>query len=745
MPTQRFMIAPLGGQQTDLRPWKIPDEAFEELTNAYVFRGRVRKRFGSSLLSGAVTDSTAPQLSSRLRIKIGTTDVLGDFPLMVVPGVEWNVGQAFSIGDVVYQVVQAGDHVMPDSANSATGSFNTATGQVDFAGADSLTDVYYYPATPVMGFAQFRNGPINNQPTFAWDTQFAYEFSGTGWERLDGEAMAGAATWTGSDSQFFWATTYTPLVSRIPLLFVTNFNAAEPNFMRYWNSSTNQWNNFNPSVIDPAVTAGNNVVTARIIVTFRNRIVLLNTIENNSFSGGQVAYPNRARWSQIGASPANADFMWQAVGLTSGLLDNLQNNEAIVTAQFIKDRLIVYYERSTWELVYTGNDVQPFRWQQINTELGAESTFSEVPFDKVVLGIGNTGIHACNGSNVERIDNAIPDDVFDIHNNNSGVARVFGIRDYFTEMVYWTYPAPGPNTTFPTEVLTYNYKTGTWAYNIDSITAFGYFQQTTNITWANSPQSWSESPDPWNSGQLLNQALQVIAGNQEGFTFIINRDDTSNAQALQVNKIEVDTDPFYLIITVIDHNLPVGEYVQFKTLSGTFVGLNNNIFAVNKVIDKDTFVIYTLNRGVTNGVYYAGSTIARVSNIKILTKQYNFFDREDKNVAISKIDFLVDKTSSGQVTIDFGVSSGSNSMLDDSTDSDAIIGTNVLETSPYADYPLEQQQARVWHPVYIQANGECIQLNMYMNDAQMITPNISLSDFQLHSIIFFATPSSRLQ
>ena len=43
--------------------------------------------------------------------------------------------------------------------------------------------------------------------------------------------------------------------------------------------------------------------------------------------------------------------------------------EQIVSAEFIKDRLIVYFERSTWELAYTGNEVLPFVWQKINTEL----------------------------------------------------------------------------------------------------------------------------------------------------------------------------------------------------------------------------------------------------------------------------------------------------------------------------------------------------------------------------------------
>ena len=50
MATDRFLIAPIdenSGLQKNVLPWLIPDNAFSEFNNAYVFRGRVRKRFGS--------------------------------------------------------------------------------------------------------------------------------------------------------------------------------------------------------------------------------------------------------------------------------------------------------------------------------------------------------------------------------------------------------------------------------------------------------------------------------------------------------------------------------------------------------------------------------------------------------------------------------------------------------------------------------------------------------------------------
>ena len=72
---QRFLIAPYqSGVQTNLKPWLIPDDALAQLTNAYVYRGRVRKRFGSVLLQGSTPTEGYEQLQSRLRINIGMTN-----------------------------------------------------------------------------------------------------------------------------------------------------------------------------------------------------------------------------------------------------------------------------------------------------------------------------------------------------------------------------------------------------------------------------------------------------------------------------------------------------------------------------------------------------------------------------------------------------------------------------------------------------------------------------------------------
>lgn len=921
----RFMIAPLdSGVETYLKPWLIPDDAFQTLTNAYVFRGRVRKRFGSYLMNQTVDDSVA-QLYSRVRYNIRTTDaVTGNFSGFVPlnnsgnPTVTPAIGQMFAIGDTMFTVTALGNPAVLLTTGAATATYDTTTGAFIVVGNNEnpLTSVYFYPSTPIMGFITYETGVINDEPLFAFDENFSYNYTTSlGWTAVTTEnpLSPGSSQWSGDDSQFFWGSTWRGVSNYNSYMFVSNFNT--PDWLRYW--SGNNWN-----YLAPVLNNVYRLLTARIIVPFKNRLICLNTVENKDGSSvatsngstgnftytiptypspgyifGQTficgtniytitnsgsfvtvsstnnaitpvatatfvpatgvltvtgnntnvglpvyffpngganpeSYVNRCRYSQNGNPTAPNGWLDSTPGL-GGYID-APTKEQIITAEFLKDRLIVYFETSTWELVYTGNQILPFVWQQINTELGCESTFSVVPFDKVALGVGNVGIHACNGSNVERIDEKIPDEVFKVSEDNEGVFRVYGIRDYYVEMVYWTFPSDNPDGVYPNRVLVYNYKTGSWAFNYDTITAFGYWQDSKNITWASSDEQWQQAESQWNSGILTSKFRNVIAGNQEGFIFIIDPDLSVNAPALQItNMTIVGTDLLY--VTAINHNLqnetgdttpPTGDYVLINNCQG-ITNVNGIIYEVYAVLDENRFVVKTpTGYPLPGGTYTGGGTVARVSDINIVTKQYNFYVQQGRNVAINKVDFLVDKTQNGQVVVDYNISSGDQSMTEQATQNNAIVGSGILETSPYLTYiytgfstdsmgnanvtlpftfnvnigstfqvgnqiftvvvangalqtngmgtgtynigtgvltftgalplsiinvsglayPLEGTQDRLWHPVYIQADGECIQLNIYMNDAQMRNPLISQSDFQLHAMTFYSMPtSSRLQ
>ena len=67
MAFDRFFIGPLQtGLQQNLRPFLIADDAFDLLQNAYVFRGRVRKRFGSRLMGSGFSSPVTEPLFYRL-------------------------------------------------------------------------------------------------------------------------------------------------------------------------------------------------------------------------------------------------------------------------------------------------------------------------------------------------------------------------------------------------------------------------------------------------------------------------------------------------------------------------------------------------------------------------------------------------------------------------------------------------------------------------------------------------------
>lgn len=725
----RFFIAPYdesSGQQNNVKPWLIPDNAFEVLNNAYVFRGRVRKRFGSRYFANSNSS-----LSSRLRILLAPAGLIITTPINI------EVGQAFSIGNDIFTVVDV-TPPYPKSllSTSAVTATLTAINQITFSAI--AASVYFYPSLPVMGLLTYENSATNDEATLAFDTKFSYQYDNltVGWERIIGAA----AEWYGSTSDFFWGVTWSGVLASERIFFVTNFNQLEPNFMRYFNGAV--WASLNPAI---TAAAGNTLQSARILTVFKDRLIALNTWEGGV---GPLNYVNRARYCQIG-DPLDATAWRQDIAGKGNAID-APTKEAIITVEFIKDRLIVYFERSTWELAYTGNQIYPFSWQQINTELGAESTFSVIPFDKLAIGVGNVGIHACNGSNVDRIDQKIPNTIFDIRNDNAGAQRVYGIRDYFSEMLYWTFPN-NSTITFPNKIFVYNYPTKTWSFNDDSITCFGYFQPSNSILWNSATVYWS-SDVIWNSGSVSSKFQQVVAGNQQGYTFICDTNINTNELVLQINNITLSG--VQTSLQVIDHNLAQDEYIYIDNAVWlvtptpppvlppffTTLYLNTQIFQVLTVTDKDNFTIGP-NASFT-GVYQGGGLISRVSQINIKTKQYNFYAQIGRNSFVNKVDFLVDRTTNGQIDVNYYVSTSSDNLLLNSANTGSLLGTGTLDTFPYPLIPLEATSTRLWHPVYFQAEGEVIQFELTMNSLQMLDPLIRQAGFQLHAMCIYSNPSS---
>lgn len=764
----RFLIAPLkSGLIKALPAWQIPEDAFAELYNAYVFRGRVTKRCGTELMNSSAGTISGDTLRSRLRIKVGTTNGSGNLS-GTVPGSVFSVGQQFSIAltpatDEVFTVNTAGTPaVMLTTGASTVHTFNTSTGAFVINGSTPTTDVYWYPGQPVMGITTYEEGPINNQDSFAFDTQFAYNYLTTGWERMP------TGLWHGNSYNYFWSSNWQDDPDQT-ILYTTNYQVTNPSGasvatddpLWYWDGSN--WFPLTGSAIF-AFLPNNGphdsspyVFTARIIMPFKGRLVLLNTIENDNSGatkgqpgfGQNKQYVNRCRYSFAGSPLAiNA---WYETGEDNagnayaggGVLD-APTKEAIISAEFIKDRLIVYFEQSTWELAYTGSQSDPFVWQQINTELGAIGTFSIVPFDRAVLGIGDTGVHSCSGANVERIDDAIPDEIFEISKKNDNQLRIAGVRDYFSELVYWSFVSvdlDDQNTgQFPDKILVYNYSNNTWAIWDDTYTAFGYFWKNSDVTWASLTDEWQNYDISWSSGVQYSQQRRVLAGNQQGYMVLITRDQDYNAFSYTISDIQYASSYASngnLILTVVNHNMNSGDFVAILDVDG-MDGVGG-IYKISQVTGVNTFTI--IQTDVTGG-YLGRGVLSRVSRVDIWSKQWNPYISKGRSLFLSFIDFAVRKTDLSEITVDYYSSSSQLSSIQAAQATNSLLGNNVLETRPYASRTFEEYQELLWHRIYFQMDGQFIQIRLYWTDAQMTNPGISLADFTLEGLVLSTQPTS---
>jgi hypothetical protein len=763
MPYDRFLIAPFKtGLVTEIKAWMIPEDAFAKLENAYIHKGVVRKRFGSILSGAAVGIPRNAQLNSRLRILINTTDGAGH-AAGVVPGATFGMGQMFNIGDEIFTVATLGAPVnMLRVGGVGLGTYNTTTGAYVFNFCLANTPIYFYPAQPVMGITRYETNDPATSPSYAFDTQFIYRFNGAAWNR------DGTLVFHGGDSDFFYTCNWTGITPGLIAMFVTNFNATvgapaagDDPMYTYKNGA---WTEFRPVIKVIANVVDDYVQTARIIIPFKDRLLLLNTIERNVTTGLNTQYQNRCRFSHNG-SPFPADVpnnvaaavsnAWLAPKetWTIGAVTKLYNgagyidaptSEEIFAAEFIKDRLIIYFERSTYELAYTGNQILPFVWQKINTEMGSRSLKSVVPFDKAIFAVGRTEIHGCTGANVTKIDDKIGDQTFEIRNANYGLERISGIRDYELEMIYWAYPSTGANIfsqTFPNKVFIYNYTDDAWGQADDTITAFGYFSNNPAMTWANNQMNWGGANFQWDNGVAQLQYRQILAGNQQGFVFMCIPDVSTNAAVMQVTDIFTLNQVVRCII--MNHTLNTGDYIKITNIAPAVL-TGTGIYDV-WVIDANTVV---LGGATLIGVYPGGGSAARVSQIDILTKQFNLYVDKGKNCYLAKISFAVQATAFGEIVVDCAPSSSDTSMIGDATVTNSLLGTNVLETHPYDLFlcPLEERQRRLWHDIYFQTEGECIQINMYLNDNQMKNAEIVESDFRMEGLILHArSTSERLQ
>jgi hypothetical protein len=545
----------------------------------------------------------------------------------------------------------------------------------------------------------------------------------------------------------------------------TNGNSSMPTLVE-----GNGWVNFAPPLsqfifsIADLPQAQYYLVGARMIVPLKDRLLFLGAVIQSSGSG-PFYLQDTIICSQNGTPYYTASFTGNPVFFDTvftpilvpanqtatapayfedqtgfGYFFSAGISQPIITVSSNEDVLIVGFGVSIQtRVIYSGNDLRPFDFYIINSELGSASTFSAVNMDQGVITRGSRGFIITSQTQSQRIDLEVPDEVFELNLTNNGNERVCATRDFINEWIYFTYPVntseQGESSTslFPNQTLFYNYRDNTWAQFEESYTTYGAFRRQTGFIWSTVGMvypTWSEWNDPWNAGESTLLQQEVIAGNQQGF--IVFRDDgTGEANSLYIQSFSADT------VTSPYHNLNQGDYIQISGAVGS-VGsvVNGKIFSVN----QPTLTTFKLNPdpGIGALTYFGGGLMKKLYVPFIQTKQFPVAWEMARKTRLGPQQYLFTTTPNSQITLLIYLSQNDSSAYNNSaivpnplSTNNSLIYSTVLFTCPEStnlgltpantnlNLITAPQQQQIWHRMNTSLLGDTVQIGFTLSDSQM--------------------------
>lgn len=648
---------PGGGLTQDRKPALLANEAYSELQNAYVFRERTKKRDGEVPMGRlsrvftnvAIGNSSASPWTFNLYTKLSITP---EANAEISPG-----SVIITIATLATSFIDQGNGILSNATPGNSGTINYMTGSVTLittvgAGHATTVTMTYFPALPVMGILKRDVASFGIDATVFFDTKYAYQYN-NGFQEL-----SPGTTWTGTNVDFFWAANYQGATPDLRYFFATNNNIDIVHTLydpiRYYNNSV--WTD-----LQPLLTATTTLWQALILIPYYGRLLALNTWEGltaSTYTGASNFFA-RCRFSQIG-DPTDQTNGWRSDIFGRGGFIDAPTNEAIVSAAFFRNTLIVFFEYSTWQLRYIGEYGLPFIWERISSDFGAVSPYSPIVFDQGVMVVSDRGIIQAAANGVTRLDDQIPEQVFSFEIQNSAPNFVHGVRDFERELVYWNYLDTSNSSTtqsYPNTVLLFNYRNNSWAKFRDTITCFGTSQFQFGITWDSLTTFW-ESSVSWDNVDDQQYVDYVTAGTQQGFINIYQNPEAETPQpitTLYANTMAITAVNFGVHptqITIPSHNLQNSEiiYIQGTIWSGTDPGLNNMIYNVT-VVDANTITLaiwdfasqsYNAVDITSSAVYLGGGRITLFPKMNIQGKDFNPFQSAGKQFKLSYIDFQMD-------------------------------------------------------------------------------------------------------
>ncbi len=505
---QPYLIAGFAtGFDREVQPWLLPNDAFTDLLDGFVYRGVLNKRDGyQGFAIGLRSTPTESRMVHNVTPGYTVTGLING--VNTVYAIQANapiVPNSLTItGSNPVQVVT--DNGAGALAGAGTGTVNYTTGAIALTftaapiAASTITVTY---SNFALGNGGATYGPIilthlpvrRGTVVITAGAQTATDNGLGGFTTVPPGGSGTINYTTGSVTITFNAIVALNVLITItydyhqglPVMGIMNFYpadnvrqliVADTTYINKYNASTDRldditttlyhgtrtdfwsWTNYAAKDSKPRLLFANGAVgdviqvydgtnpVAPYVYTIDGGITSLNARQIFSFKGRLILFQTIENGTlfprRIRVSGFGQDVDdFRTSSPGAGIID-IPDTTWFFGAAFNRDDIVFFTAAATWIMKFTGNDVKPFILQRIDQSRGSGAAFSAITYLNQTIAVSPRGLIGVDGYQVDRIDNNIPDYTFEnIDDEQTNFLECFSSFIDQDRDVYLLHPSKG--------------------------------------------------------------------------------------------------------------------------------------------------------------------------------------------------------------------------------------------------------------------------------------------------------------
>ena len=386
----------------------------------------------------------------------------------------------------------------------------------------------------VMGIGRYIASD-GSKKTLAWDTTRAYRYN-TGTNSFD--ILDAASIMSSGDTDYIWFVNW-QASGDVNRLYFTNgkaYDGISVDGIRYYDDTGLTTTLFTP---DLNTAATRKLYGAKLVFTLRQRLIALNTFENDGLSTEN--FPQRARWCKA-QNPDN----WNDTVAGGGGFVDCPTGDQIISARQLQDLIIVFFTDSVWALVPVSNPALPYKWVKVNSYRACDGKMASVGYDRYVTALGVRGITGTDSNQTARIDDRIQDFVTDSINVDA-FGKVYCERDYQNKR-WWTL-FPNVESEENDGVLVYDDDSKAFTTYDLSLNSLGYGNQSQDFGLDDFVGDYDYALNDVGEDTLLSYYFQdneeiFLGGDTSGNIFILEVNSDDNGASISSELVSAAWNPF---------------------------------------------------------------------------------------------------------------------------------------------------------------------------------------------------------